>query len=318
MDTLIIPEKRHRSSIGATHKYVLMTAAYNEAANIERTIQSVVAQTVRPLKWVIVSDNSTDQTDQIVQSYAEKYPFIRLLRVDRNAGHNFGAKVLALRRAEKLFDGIDYDFIGNLDADISLDGRYYEELLEHFERDPKLGITSGFVHEDHGNGFRSRWFNSVANVPHAAQLVRRECYRAIDGYAVLKYGGEDWYAQTCAKMRGWHVEAFPQLEVLHHRHTGGSTHPLRSAFRLGRLDYSFGTGLVFEAAKCARKFRDKPYVLAGVTRLLGFAWSLLSREERAVSREFADFLRQEQRSRIPLLKSSPLPQNQSVAEMDKP
>lgn len=286
------------SSQSQTGPYVLLTAAYNEEAYIERTIQCVVRQSLLPRRWIIVSDNSTDRTDQIVQSYAEKYDFIRLLRVAKKPGHNFGAKVIALHQGEELLREVPYDFIGNLDADISLEKDYYQELIAHFAANSQLGIAGGFVFEDDGNGFQSRWFNSVINVPHAAQLVRRECYQAIGGYAILKYGGEDWYAQTCAKMRGWQVESIPALKIFHHRHTGASSRPVRNAFRLGRMDHSFGSDPLFEFVKCLRKFKDKPYILAAITRFCGFAWSSVSGEKKAVPSEFAAYLRKEQRSRV--------------------
>ena len=278
--------------------YVLLTAAYNEEANIENTIRSVVGQTVLPRRWVIVSDNSTDRTDQIVQGYAEKYDFIQLLRVTKKPGHNFGAKVIALQKGNELLAGTEYEFIGNLDADITLEPGYFAELIRRFGANPALGISSGFVYEDDGGGFQSRWFNSVSNVPHAAQVVRRECYVAIGGYAVLKYGGEDWYAQTCAKMKGWQVESIPELKIFHHRATGAGSHSVANAFRLGRMDYSFGSDPLFEVVKCIKKFKDKPYFVAALTRLLGFAWSALSGEKKAVPQEFEAFLRKEQRSRF--------------------
>ena len=74
--------------------------------------------------------------------------------------------------------------------------------------------------------------NRVHSVPHAAQLVRRECYETIGGYAVLPYGGEDWYAQTCAKMNGWEIEAIPELPIFHHRHTGAEGESAASAVSL--------------------------------------------------------------------------------------
>ncbi|SPF40180.1 Glycosyltransferase [Candidatus Sulfotelmatobacter kueseliae] len=284
--------------------YVLLTAAYNEEAYIERTIQSVVSQTLRPRRWVIVDDDSTDRSGQIVQSYAEKHDFIKLLRVTKKAGHSFAAKVVALRKGEELLRGLEYDFIGNLDADLSLEHRYFEELIRHFLAHPELGLAGGFVYEDDGNGFRGRWFNSVSNVSHAAQLVRRQCYEGIGGYAVLKYGGEDWYAQTCAKMKGWQVESIPRLKIFHHRHTGASSHPIRNAFRLGRLDYSFGSDPMFEVVKCLRRLKERPRFVAAMTRLLGFAWCYLSGEEKAVPAEFAAYLRKEQRSRVSSLFST--------------
>lgn len=283
--------------------YVLRTAAYNEEEYIEQTIQSVIRQTLVPRRWVIVSDNSTDRTDQIVQRYAKTHDFIKLLRVTKKAARSFGSKAIALQKGEELLRGIEYEFTGNLDADISLPKDYFEELIGHLVANPELGLASGFVYEDHGIGFQSRWFNSVNNVPHAAQLVRRDCYEAIGGYAVLKHGGEDWYAQTCAKMKGWRTESIPQLKIFHHRHTGAGSWPIRNAFRLGRLDYSFGSDPLFEVVKCIRKVKDKPYFVGGLIRFLGFAWCYLSREKRPVPDEFAAFLRREQRSRISLLLS---------------
>jgi poly-beta-1,6-N-acetyl-D-glucosamine synthase len=278
--------------------YVLLTAAYNEEAYIENTIRSVLGQSLIPQRWVIVSDNSTDRTDEIVNRYAKEHDFIKLLRVTKTAGHNFGAKVIALKKGEQLLDGLEYDFIGNLDADISLESNYFEELISRFTAHPSLGITSGFIFEDDGKGFKSRWFNSVSNVPHAAQLVRRECYEEIGGYAILRYGGEDWYAQTQAKMKGWQVEALPTVKVFHHRHTGMGSHPIKNAFRLGRMDFTFGSDPLFEVIKCIRKFKDRPYLLAGFTRFVGFASGFLSHEETPVPPEFKAFLQKEQRARV--------------------
>ena len=281
-----------------TRAYVLTTAAHNEEAFIEKTITSVLAQTVLPKRWVIVSDGSTDKTDEIVESYARQHEFIRFLKLTRPAGRNFGSKGMALERGSKLLEGLTFDFTGNLDADIAVGPSYFQALVEHFERDPRLGIAAGFVYEEQGGKFRSRSTNRADSVPHGAQLVRRECYEAIGGYSVFKYGGEDWFAQQCAKMNGWHAEAIPALRVLHARGTGAATHPLRHQFRSGRADYSFGSDLLFEFLKCALRVSERPWLLGAVTRFLGYAWSGICREKRPVSREFIGFLRKEQRSKV--------------------
>src|SRR5581483_10842111 len=218
--------------------YILMTAAYNEEAYIGKTIERVLAQTMLPRKWIIVNDGSTDRTDEIVAGYAAKHSWIHLLSATKKPGHSFGAKVQALRLALGQITLDDYAFVGNVDADLAVDPSYFETLLGRFAAEPKLGITSGFVYEHHGQGFRSRWFNDPRNAPHAAQLVRRECFKAIGGYAVLKYGGEDWFAQIQARMKGWEVESLPELKIYHFRHTGGGSSTLRNSFRLGRMDYS--------------------------------------------------------------------------------
>jgi biofilm PGA synthesis N-glycosyltransferase PgaC len=278
--------------------YVLMTAAHNEENFIEGTIRSVLAQTLLPQRWVIVSDNSSDRTDEIVESYARQHQFIRLLHITRASGRDFGSKVTALHRGTKMLEGLGYDFFGNVDADVSLKPSYFEELIAHFRRHPKLGLAGGFIYEDVGGEYRSIRTNDVRNVGHAAQLVRRECYEAIGGYAVLKYGGEDWYAQNMARMKGWHVEALPKLKIFHHRHTTGGSSPLRNAFRLGKLDYSFGSDPLFEIFKCLRRIPERPYFGNALARLAGFIWLYLGSEPRAVPDDFVSFLRQEQKDRF--------------------
>jgi glycosyltransferase involved in cell wall biosynthesis len=277
--------------------YVLATAAYNEEANIGKTIESVLAQVELPERWVIVSDGSTDGTDEIVQRYAEKHGFIRFLRVTRPPGRSFRTKVMALQAGTKLLLDAPFRFIGNLDADISVAPSYFADLLTKFERDPKLGIAGGFVHEGKEGQTRSRSINRVYSVAHAAQLVRRECYEAIGGYAVLEYGGEDWHAQTSARMMGWTAEAFPELSIFHHRPTGEGGNLARHKFRQGRMDYAFGSDPIFEILKCLERVTEKPFFIGTAARLTGFFWSSLIREPRPVSDEFIAFLRAEQKKK---------------------
>jgi len=288
-------EQRQRT---ASCSYVLMTAAYNEEANIERTIKSVLSQTLMPTRWVIVSDGSVDRTDQVIQMYEKEHSFIRFLRVVRVPGRSFGSKVRALHVGMEMMKDVTYDFIGNLDADVSVDSSYFEDLIARFVGRPSLGLAGGFVVEATRGEFRDRRQNRVYSVAHAGQLVRRECYEAIGGYAVLEYGGEDWHAQTCAKMKGWEVEAFPELKIFHHRHTGEGDNLLRHKFRQGRMDYSFGSDVLFEILKCLERLPESPFVIGNMTRLVGFAWSWVCRDQRPVSDEFITFLRCEQKTRL--------------------
>lgn len=278
--------------------YVLMTAAYNEEKFVEKTITSVLEQTVLPQKWVIVSDSSTDGTDAIIDQYAKRHSFIHFLRVSRPAGHSFSSKVLALRNAMTALQGVPYDFIGNLDADVSLGSTYFAELIARFEEFPHLGLLSGFIYEKSGGEFKSRPSNRVTSVPHAAQLMRRDCYEAIGGYAVLKYGGEDWHAQICAAMKGWESESIPQLPIFHHKPTGAGANLLRHRFRLGKLDYSFGSHPAFEILKCLIRLSESPAVIGATLRIAGFASCYLCREERAIPQELITFLRRQQTDRM--------------------
>ncbi len=278
--------------------YVLMTAAHNEEADIERTIKSVLSQTLLPKRWLIVSDNSTDRTDEIVQGYADRNTFIRFLRVTRPAGRNFASKVVALRTGEHFLKDVLYDFIGNMDGDLSVSPTYFEDLMRQFDLNPRLGLAGGFVYEEKDGQFRSRVVNSVQSVAHAAQLVRRECYEEFGGYAVLQYGGEDWHAQTSARMKGWEAESIPELKIFHHRPTGGGSGQFRSLFRLGKLDYSFGTYPIFEFIKCALRLPHKPFLIGAFVRMAGFAHSYVRRDPFLISAELVSYLRKEQKERM--------------------
>jgi hypothetical protein len=161
-----------------------------------------------------------------------------------------------------------------------------------------MGLVAGFIQEQKDGKFCSRPSNRVDSVPHAAQLLRRECYERIGGYTVLRYGGEDWYAQTCARMHGWQARAFPELPIFHHRHTGMANSIVRDRMRLGRLDYSFGSDPVFEILKCAVRIAERPRVFGAALRLLGFFCSYAKAEERALTDEMIVFLRQEQKAKI--------------------
>jgi poly-beta-1,6-N-acetyl-D-glucosamine synthase len=279
-------------------KYILMTAAHNEEAYIERTLQSVTAQVQKPLKWVVVNDRSTDRTGPIVEAFAKQFEFIELVEVRGEQRRGFCSKVHALSLGYQRLQSLDYDFLGILDGDISFDPRYYGDLLEKFARDPKLGLSGGFIYENKQGEFQSRTQNTPLSVAGAIQLFRRECYEAIGGLRPIAYGGEDWCAEVGVRMRGWKVQAFPDLKALHHRSTGTGDNLMRYLYRQGKMDYALGSLPSFEFVKCARRVTDNPFVIGAAVRWAGFCVSSLRRSPRLVSKEFIDYLRDEQRQRL--------------------
>src|SRR6266446_28275 len=123
-----------------TLNYVLITPARNEAAFIEQTIESVVAQMARPAKWVIVSDGSTDGTDEIVKRYAS-HEWIELVRMPERRERHFAGKVHAFNAGYARLEGLEYQAIGSLDADISFENTYFEFLLQKLAENPALGLV---------------------------------------------------------------------------------------------------------------------------------------------------------------------------------
>jgi|SRR5579864_1629402 len=280
--------------------YVLVTAAYNEGRLIEETIKSVISQSHRPAKWVIVSDGSTDDTDAIVSRYESTHPFIKLYRLTEDHPRNFAAQAHAINSGIAQLSESKFDFIGNLDADITMSESYFADLLQRFRDEPQLGLAGGAVTEWCGDGiFRERRDNSTSSVAHAVQLFRRKCFQDIgEQYPALPFGGPDTYAEVTARMNGWRVKSFSELPVQHHRTTGSAGGMLRSCFRQGRMDHSLGTLPLFELLKVLRRVPVSPYVIGASARFLGFVFAYLSHEPRAVSREFVASFRQEQSSRI--------------------
>ncbi len=281
-------------------RYVLVTAAYNEEALLDATIAAVGAQTIPPACWVIVSDGSTDRTDEIVKRRMQEFSWLRLYRITEDHPRNFAAQVYAINQGLEQARGLDYEFIGNIDADVSMGPEYFERLLGRFREDAKLGLAGGAIHEKSRDGqFRGRLTNSPASVAHACQLFRRECFADVGGaYVPLPYGGPDAYAETAARMKGWTVRTFYDLVMFHHRPTGSAGGLLRSWYRQGKMDYSLGSLPAFEAFKLAKRLFEKPYILGALARLAGFADCYIHGEKRAVSDEFVAYLRTEHRKRL--------------------
>ncbi len=279
-------------------RYVLITAAKNEQEYIERTIRAVISQTVSPQKWVIVNDGSTDRTEEIIKRYAKKYEFIQLLQVSENRQRDFCSKVYALHAGYEQLRNEEYEFVGNLDADVSFDAQYYDKILEHFLKNPKLGIAGGIIWELLDDRFVSQniSLNSVAG---AIQLFRRPCYEEIGGYKPLKFGGEDAITEVLARKNGWLVQTFPEIKVFHHRRvTIGKGNILTTRFRQGMRDYLLGYHPVFYAAMCFYRVIDQPYFFGSIFKMCGYFWAAIQRERRVVPADFIKYLRWEQVRRL--------------------
>lgn len=277
--------------------YVLITPARNEEGFIEQTIRSVIAQTVLPRKWIIVSDGSTDHTDEIVQRYVTEHSWIELLRMPEHRDRHFAAKVQCFNAGTERVQDESFDIIGNLDADITFGPDYFEYLLSKFAGDLQLGVAgTPFVEGTTAYDYR---FTAVEHVSGACQLFRRECFDQIGGYAQVKGGGIDWIAVTTARMKGWNTRTFVERVCHHHRPMGtASAGKLRANFQLGRQDYYLGGHPLWQLFRACYQMVRRPYVAGGVSLLVGYLWSWIKGVERPVSPELIRFHRLEQMQRL--------------------
>jgi biofilm PGA synthesis N-glycosyltransferase PgaC len=279
-------------------RYVIITPARNEERAIEHTIRSVISQTIKPEKWVIVSDASTDRTDGIVQDYCKDYPFIRFIRSFNNQRRNFGSKVAAFNAGYVTLTDQQYEFIGNLDADVSFAPDYFANLIDRFARIPKLGVGGGLIQELVGSKFVAQDIsrNSVAG---AVQFFRRRCFEDIGGYQALPGGGIDAVAEIMARQRGWLVETFLDLYVHHHRRvTSGAGSVLATEFRHGQTAYRLGYQPLFALATSMSRLPRRPYVIGAIAHSIGYSLGYLRRERVHLPRDTVKFLRAEQLQRL--------------------
>jgi len=278
--------------------YVLITPARNEAEFIELTIKSVVEQTVRPAKWVIVSDGSTDGTDEIVKNYAAHHQWIELVRMPERRERHFAAKVNAFNAGYASAKGLDYQVICSMDGDISFEEDYFSFLLQKLAEDPTLGLVGTPFKENSGEAYDFR-FVSTEHVSGACQVFRRECFEQIGGYVPVKGGGIDLIAVITARMKGWKTRTFTEKMCQHHRKMGTAQHSeLRAWFRLGTKDYALGCHPLWESFRTLYQMTKKPFVLGGLLLLAGYVSAGVRRAERPVSRELVAFRRREQMQRL--------------------
>ena len=280
--------------------YVLITAARNEEDYIDATIKSVLSQTILPKKWVIVSDGSTDNTDQIIKEHLTLSSFIEFVRREPGDNKQFdiASKVFALNAGYGRVKKHAYDYIGHLDADITMDRDYYEKIINKFSENKLLGLTGGFIYEPVKGYFKCRPYNTTRSVAGAIQLFRRECYEDIGGFIPLRMGGEDTYAEVVARMKGWNVESFPEIVVHHHKIGNLSRGNIKECFRKGMVAYSLGSHPLFEVMKSIRRMAEKPYLISVLIRMLGFIWPYFLKQNRLVSEEFIKFTRKEQLTQL--------------------
>jgi biofilm PGA synthesis N-glycosyltransferase PgaC len=285
---------RSRNSLPS---YALVTPARNEADYIEKTLASMVAQTHLPLRWVIVSDGSTDGTDALVEKYRKNRDWIELIRLPEKRDRSFAAKVYGFNAGFERIKDLPYDVVGSLDADISFEPDYFEFLMQKFAENPRLGV-GGTPFVEHGTHYDYR-FTNIEHVSGACQLFRRDCFTEIGGYLPIRGGGIDWTAVTTARMKGWKTRTFTDKTCLHHRPMGtGSGSQLGGLFRHGKKDYYLGGHPLWQIFRGGYQMTRRPYVIGGLSILAGYGWALVRGHEQPVPDELIRFHRAEQMARL--------------------
>ena len=281
-----------------TPDYVLVTPVRNEEATIGTTIESVVRQTILPSKWVVVSDESTDRTDEIVRGFADRYSFIELVRLSGRPKRSFSSVVFVIEAGIETLRNEKYEFFGVLDGDVRLGEAYYERILAEFSADKNLGIAGGLV-VDYDRAGTMMKVQSLRDVAGAVQFFRRDCFDCLGGLVTLPEGG--WDAITClqARMHGFRTQTFSDIVVDHLKPRSAAQGNLpRRFFKLGVRDYDLGHHPLFEMIKCTYRTMERPYIIGGSIRLTGYAWCCIARRESFLPPDLVQQTRREQMARM--------------------
>lgn len=307
--------------------YVVITPARNEARFIELTIQSMISQTVLPLRWVIVSDGSTDGTDEIVNRYSAEYPWIMLVRMPERRERNFAGKVYAFNAGRDRVSDLPYEVIVSLDADITYEPEYFCFLLTKLAENTELGLVGTPFRETSDESYDYRFVN-IEHVSGACQVFRRTCFESFGGYIPVKGGAIDNIAVISARMKGWKTRTFTEMSCVHHREMGTAQQGrVQAKFRFGAKDYAIGNHPVWEVFRGCYQMTRPPVLLGGMAVIAGYFWAAIRRVQRPVSPELMAFHRSEQMQRLKafwsrslnrLLRRGAGPVSQTKSTQDQP
>jgi poly-beta-1,6-N-acetyl-D-glucosamine synthase len=280
-------------------KYVLITPARNEERFIVKTLDSMVLQTLLPERWVIVDDGSRDKTAEIVEKYAARHPWIELVQRPQHMDRSFAGKVQAFNAGLERARSLQFEVIGNLDADLSFDPDYLEFLMQKFSQDPKLGVAGTPFTEDGGYDTAKDSFEGENYVAGGCQLFRYRCFQEIGGYVPNPAGGVDWIAVMAARMKGWKVQSFPEKRFHHYRTLGtAERNILGASFSYGERAYYLGGSPIWHFFRGIYRMSQKPFLLGGMALMSGYCWAAMRRTKRPVSREMIRFHRREQMKKL--------------------
>jgi poly-beta-1,6-N-acetyl-D-glucosamine synthase len=279
---------QHASSIGS---YLLISPCRDEADYMRGTLDTVIAQSIRPTKWIIVDDGSKDRTPEILAEYAKQHDWIRIVtRTDRGRRSVGPGVIEAFYAGYETIEPDDYEYVCKLDLDLLLPPHYFEILMQRMNADPRIATCSGkayvrendrLVNEGHGDDMSLGM----------TKFYRMKCFKAIGGFVrEVMWDGIDCHR---CRMHGWIACSWdePELRFTHLRPMGSSQQGiLTGRMRHGYGQYFMGTGLIFIAASAIRRMAQKPYILGGLAIFWGWLKSALQGKPRYQDSEFRRFL----------------------------
>ena len=282
--------------------YVIISPVRDEELYIEKTILSVISQTIQPKIWIIVNDGSIDNTPVIVRKYSSIHKWIQLINKENRGYAEPGRGVM-----EAFYVGYnhikneeDYEYIVKLDGDLEFQANYFESLFKEFEKNSKLGIASGVCMIER-KGILEREKHPEYHVRGPSKVYKMACWKDIGG--LIKHKGWDTIDEMKAQSLGWETKSFKNLPIIHYKPTGYNTGSYKWAIIGGKSDYYCGYHPLFIIAKGIKKMFERPYIIGGLLINYGFFKEYLKNGEQIKDKDLIKFIQKQQINRLTLKKS---------------
>jgi len=279
-------------------RIVVISPCRDEAATLGRTIACIRAQTRPPDRWVVVDDGSRDRTPEILEQAAAEIPFLRVVHRPDRGFRKLGSGVI-----DTFYEGLDsvdipYDFVAKMDVDLEFSPRYFEKILDYFDRDPRLAAASGKVYRREGSRLIEE-FMIDEMVAGQFKLYRREAFERIGGFVrAVMWDGIDFHR---ARMEGYRTASLedPELRIIHLRLMGSSDSSVyRGRLRWGRGQWYMGSSFAYVLASGVFRMLEKPRGIGGLLLIAGYLMAGLQREARYQDPAFRRELRRWQYQRL--------------------
>jgi poly-beta-1,6-N-acetyl-D-glucosamine synthase len=276
----------------------------DESRYVRKTLDAMVAQTVRPQEWLFVNDGSTDDTSAIIEAYSAKYPWIRVVNRDNRGFRQLGSGVIvAFNFGRSQLRSTDYEYIAKLDGDMSFPPKYLEIMLDKLQRDPKLAAVSGKVFRPE-KGIYTEEYIADEMVAGQFKLYKRRAFDEIGGFTqTILWDGIDIHR---CRMKGFTTRSFhdPNARLVHHRLMGSSdANVYKGRMRLGRGVWFMGYHPLYAVASGLFRTHEKPYIVGGLIIIASYFYAAVRQEPRFDDR---DFIRELQRWQLRQLVKLPI------------
>jgi len=268
--------------------YYIVIPAHNEANYISLTLDGIVSQTLLPKKVIVVNDNSTDNTAEIVKNYTDKHPFVNLINNTSGTEHLPGSKVIqAFYKGYETLDD-NYDFIVKLDADIIIPNNYFETLIHHFNSDKKIGMAGGFAYIEKNGSWILENLTNKDHIRGAFKAYRKQCF--LDIGKLKPSMGWDTVDELLAQYHGWKIKTDEALKAKHLKPTG-ATYNKRARYKQGEAFYKLDYGFILTSIASVKLALLKKQPLLLIDYLTGYYKAAKNNTQKLVTKQEGAFIR---------------------------